>query len=540
MSVQAVYRSRSAQPHEAVLRLVRHGDQIVVPTSAGEPPALLSALSECRRQLSNVTVAQMLAGRSYDYFDPGTVDHVRHVSMFFGPASRAGGRDGWVDFIPTHFSEAPTLIERGHIAADVVFAMASPMDDEGMFAIGVSPDYTMAAIGRARAVVLEVNPNVPFSHGQCHVHVSRVSAIVESDGPLFEAAPPKVGPVQQAIGAYVAELVEDGSTLQIGYGGISDAVGAQLTAKRDLGIHTEMIGDTILRLVECGAVTNRRKNYLPGRMVATFALGSARLYRYMDRNAALEMHPADFTNDPWLASRNDNLVAINGTLQVDLLGQCGSESLGRSPYSGDGRASRFRARRGPLARRQGDPGTAVDRAGRHGFANRADAGRRHARQHEQERRRLRRDRVRRGAAARQVLPAPRAGVDRDRTPRLPGRAAQPGAEDARPGVGSAHPPVPKAGAQGDASMAAGRKKKRASRARRKSVDAVHTVKAALHVPGLSKAGSSLTLHIYARSEKIGEIELGRGSLFWRGGKRQKRKRIGWTRFAEMMDDLAYG
>ncbi|HET7202454.1 MAG TPA: acetyl-CoA hydrolase/transferase C-terminal domain-containing protein, partial [Steroidobacteraceae bacterium] len=229
----------------------------------------------------------------------------------------------------------------GHIAADIVFAMASPMDADGMFSIGVSPDYTMAAIGRARAVVLEVNPNVPYSYGNCHVHVSRVSAIVESDGPLLEAVPPRVGPVQQAIGAYVAELVEDGSTVQLGYGGISDAVGMQLTSKRDLGIHSEMIGDSILRLVESGAVTNRRKNYLPGRMVATFALGSARLYRYMDRNASLEMHPADFTNDPWLASRNDNLVAINGTLQVDLLGQCGSESLGRTPYSGTGGQSDF-------------------------------------------------------------------------------------------------------------------------------------------------------------------------------------------------------
>jgi acyl-CoA hydrolase len=261
--------------------------------------------------------------------------------MFFGAASRPGGKDGWVDFIPTHFSDAPRLIEQGRIAADVVIAMASPMDADGLFAIGVSPDYTMATIGRARAVVLEVNPNVPYSYGNCHVHVSRVSAIVLSDGPLLEAAPPRVGPVQQAIGAYVAELVEDGSTLQLGYGGVSDAVGTQLTCKRDLGIHSEMIGDTILRLVECGAVTNRRKSYLPGRMVATFALGSARLYRYMDRNAALEMHPADFTNDPWLASRNDNLVAINGTLQVDLLGQCGSESLGRSPYSGTGGQADF-------------------------------------------------------------------------------------------------------------------------------------------------------------------------------------------------------
>ena len=146
---------------------------------------------------------------------------------------------------------------------------------------------------------------------------------------MLEVGLPKIGPVQVAIGKHVADLIDDGSTLQIGYGGIPDAVVMQLTHKHDLGIHTEMIGDGILTLVESGAVTNRRKNYLPGKMVATFALGSNKLYRFMDRNPALEIHPVDFTNAPSLAGLNDNLVAINATLQIDLLGQCGSESLGQ-------------------------------------------------------------------------------------------------------------------------------------------------------------------------------------------------------------------
>ena len=340
MSVEDLYKSRLASAGDAV-RLVRDGDQIIVPACAGEPPALLAALSDIRRELSGVTVAQVLAARSYGYLDPSTVDHVRHVAMFFGGATRPGGQQGWIDFIPGCFSEIPSMIRRGYIAADVVFAMASPMDAEGKFSLSLGADYTMAAIERARAIVLEVNPNVPFAHGNCHVHVSRVSALVERNDPLFEVALAKTGPVQQAIGQYVAELVDDGSTLQIGYGSIPDAVVAQLTGKRELGIHSEMIGDGILQLVECGAVTNRRKNYLPGRMVATFALGSARLYRFMHRNPAVEIHPADFTNDPLLASRNDNLVAINGALQVDLLGQCGSESLGPSPYSGTGGQADF-------------------------------------------------------------------------------------------------------------------------------------------------------------------------------------------------------
>jgi acyl-CoA hydrolase len=281
-------------------------------------------------------VSQILALRKYGYFDCDTVQHVRHLALFFGGASRAAGQAGWADFIPAYFSELPMLIERGQVGADVVFAMASPMDEHGYFSLSLGTDYTMAAVARARAVVLEVNPNVPFTHGQCHVHVSQVAAVVESGDPLIEVGLPCVGPVQQAIGNYVADMIEDGSTLQIGYGGIPDAVVTQLTGKQDLGIHTEMIGDGILTLVEAGAVTNRRKTWLPGKMVATFALGSKRLYDFMHHNPMLEMHPSNITNDPYIAGQNDKLVAINASLQVDLLGQCGSESIAHLPYSGTG------------------------------------------------------------------------------------------------------------------------------------------------------------------------------------------------------------
>ncbi|MDD2846223.1 MAG: acetyl-CoA hydrolase/transferase C-terminal domain-containing protein [Rhodoferax sp.] len=340
MSLQALYVQKRISAPDA-MRHVRSGDAIIVPTGVGEPPALLTALSEQRRDFRDVKVAQILPLRKYAYFDPETVDHVRHVALFYGPASRAGGQAGWVDFIPNYFSEIPQQIERGQIAADVVFSMASPMDAHGYFSLSLGADYTMAALAKARAVVLEVNPNVPFAYGNCLVHISQVTALVESDAPVFEVGLPAIGPVQEAIGKQVADLIDDGSTLQIGYGGIPDAVVMQLTHKHDLGIHTEMIGDGILTLVESGAVTNRRKNYLPGKMIATFALGSSKLYRFMDRNPSLEMHPVDFTNDPMLAGQNDNLVAINATLQIDLLGQCGSESLGHSPFSGTGGQSDF-------------------------------------------------------------------------------------------------------------------------------------------------------------------------------------------------------
>jgi acyl-CoA hydrolase len=340
MTHQQQYLQKRVAAADAV-RLVRSGDFIIVPTGVGEPPTLLTELSQQRRDFRDVKVAQILAMRQYAYIDPQTVEHVRHVAFFYGGATRAGGQAGWIDFIPSYFSEMPSQIERGLIPADVVFSMASPMDAHGYFAASLGADYTMAAIAKARAVVLEVNPNVPFAFGNCHVHISQVAALVESSEPVLEVGLPKIGPVQAAIGKYVADLIDDGSTLQIGYGGIPDAVVMQLTHKHDLGIHTEMMGDGLLTLIESGAVTNRSKNYLPGKTIATFALGSAKLYRFMDRNPALEIHPVDFTNDPMLAGLNDNMVAINATLQIDLLGQCGSESLGHAPYSGTGGQSDF-------------------------------------------------------------------------------------------------------------------------------------------------------------------------------------------------------
>jgi acyl-CoA hydrolase len=340
MSYQSLYQQKRMSAADAV-RVVRNGDTIIVPTAVGEPPALLTALSEQRRDFRDVRVSQILAVRKYGYLDPETVDHVRHEAYFFSGASRAGGQEGWIDYIPAYFSELPVLIERGLIASEVVFSMASPMDEHGFFSLALAADYTMAAIEKARAIVLEVNPHVPFANGDCHIHVSQVSALVESEEPILEVGLPKIGPVQEAIGKHVAELIPDGATLQIGYGAIPDAVVMQLTHKRDLGIHTEMVGDGIMTLVEAGVITNRRKNVHHGKMLATFALGSKKLYQFMNRNPALEMHPVDFTNDPFLAGQNDNLHAINATMQIDFMGQCGSESLGTAPYSGTGGQADF-------------------------------------------------------------------------------------------------------------------------------------------------------------------------------------------------------
>ena len=340
MSVQTQYQQKRRSAAEAV-NVVKNGDTVVVPTAVGEPPVLLTALSDARFDFRDVKVAQILPVRKYGYFDPETTEHVRHTAYFFSGISRAGGKEGWIDFIPANFSELPELFRRKLIASDVVFSMASPMDEHGFFSLSLAPDYTMAAIENARAVVLEVNPNVPFANGNCHIHISQVAALTESEDAVLEVGLPKIGPVQEAIGRYVAEMIPDGATLQIGYGGIPDAVVMQLTHKHDLGVHTEMIGDGIMSLVEAGVVTNRKKNYHPGKMLATFALGSRKLYQFLHRNPALEMHPVGFTNDPYLAGQNDKLHAINATMQVDFMGQCGSESLGFSSYSGTGGQTDF-------------------------------------------------------------------------------------------------------------------------------------------------------------------------------------------------------
>lgn len=335
MSARSEYDAKRCEADRAA-SLVRDGDTIVVPIAAGEPPALLAALSRRREQLRDVTVSQLLGLGRFDYLTPESAPHIRHSTPFLGAATRAGAAEGWVDWVPVNFSEVPPLIRQGLMPCDLVFAQVSPMDDDGFFSLGVSADYTMAAMEIARAVVVEVNRDLPYSYGDCRVHVSRVAAVVEGSSPMVELAQATIGPVQRAIAEHVAALIPDAATLQIGIGAIPDAVVQQLMTKNDLGLHTEMFGDGTLALIEAGVITNRYKNVNKGKMLATFALGSRRLYEFLDHNPAVELHPVDVTNSPWLAAQNDNLHSINGTLQVDFLGQCASESIGPRPFSGPG------------------------------------------------------------------------------------------------------------------------------------------------------------------------------------------------------------
>lgn len=333
--IQELYNNKKREAKEAI-KLIKDGDSISVPLGVGEPPTILSALSEHRREYHDVKVMQLLPCRKYSYFDPETAEHVRHVAYFLSGTSRKGAKEGWIDVIPTNFYGIPKLIEDGYVKADVAVTMVSRMDKQGFFSVSLATDYTMAAIANAREVIVEVNPNVPYAYGNNKVHISQVSALVESQDPIFVIGLPTIGPVHKAIAENVAPLIKDGSTLQIGLGAIPDAVIMQLQNKHDLGIHTELVTDALLYLYETGAITCQKKNYLSGKIIATVALGSQKLYDFMDHNPMLEMHPVNFTNDPALAGLNNNLVCVNGSLEVDFSGQCNSESIGPVPFSGTG------------------------------------------------------------------------------------------------------------------------------------------------------------------------------------------------------------
>lgn len=335
MTVRADYEAKRTDPERAIDH-IRDNDTIVVPIAAGEPPALLTALSARRFEFTGVTVYQLLALGDYDYLNPDSIAHVRNVTSFIGGPTRAGVAEGWVEVIPANFSEIPQMFDTGVLAADVVFAQVSPMNEHGYFALGLSADYTMAALRHARAVVLEVNPQLPFTHGNCHIHIEQVSALVDAQAPVVELPNTELGPVERQIAAHAVDLIPDAATLQIGIGAIPDAVVGKLMNRNDLGIHSEMFGTGIMSLCKAGVVTNRYKNLHPGKMMATFALGSAELYEWMHDNPALHMHPVEAVNPPDIASRNDLLHSINSSIQIDLYGQCASESIGARLYSGPG------------------------------------------------------------------------------------------------------------------------------------------------------------------------------------------------------------
>jgi len=337
--IREMYRQKLVTAHGAV-KLIKSGNNVILPLGCGEPEALVTAMGERGGELKDVKVHQMLPLRKSAYMDQSLSGSFRHVSWFNSGANRQGVNEGWSDFMPSHFHDIPKLIS-DYVDVDVFMGTVSPMDDRGYFSFGLSVDYTTTAASRARIVIIEVNPNMPRTRGHSLIHISEVDYIVESSSPIPELSLPPVTGEDEIIGAYIAGLIEDGSTIQLGIGGMPNAVARALANKHDLGVHTEMITDGMVDLVEAGVINGREKSLYPGKLIGSFAVGTRRLYDFLNENPMVEMYPVSYVNDPYVIGQNSKMVSINASLEVDLFGQCASESIGPVQYSATGGQSDF-------------------------------------------------------------------------------------------------------------------------------------------------------------------------------------------------------
>lgn len=359
--VEKVYQSKLADL-ELAAGMVKSNSRIYVSGNAATPTPLLEALAQRRNELENVELVHVLQLGSDPFLAPEMEGHFRRRSLFVGPADREAVNSGRADYVPVMLHQVPWLFKRGVLPLDYALVQVSPPDEFGFVSLGVEIIAAKAAVEKARRVIALVNPQMPRTLGDTFVHVSKFAAFVEVDFPLPVLPRDTFGEVEAKIGKYVADLIDDGCTLQMGIGAIPDAVLANLTGRQDLGIHTEMVSDGVMEALEKGIVTGQRKSLLPGKVVGTFVLGSERLYRFVHNNPLFEMRPADWVNDPFNVARNDNMIAINSALEVDLTGQVCADSIGTRIYSGFGGQLDFI--RGAAASNGGKPIIALPSSGK--------------------------------------------------------------------------------------------------------------------------------------------------------------------------------
>jgi 4-hydroxybutyrate CoA-transferase len=368
MSWAETYRRRITSPEEA-LRAVRSGDHVWVHAGCNNPEELIRALVARHEDLRDVEVSHLMTFGCADHVSPRYAGSFRHRALFVGPNVREAVNEGRADFVPVFLSEIPRLIQTGLLPVDVALVQLSPPDEHGFCSYGVGVECTKAAAEQAKTVIALVNRQMPRALGDSFIHVSRLTHVVEVDRPVHELPQSReVGEVARGIGRNVAELIEDGSTLQMGIGEIPDAVLLFLKDKRHLGVHTEMFSDGVVELFESGVITNEAKTLHRGKIVASFVLGSRRTFDFLDNNPFVEFHPTDYVNDPFVISRNDKMVAINSALAVDLTGQVCADSLGRAVYSGCGGQVDFV--RGAARSRGGKPIIALPSTARDGKVSR--------------------------------------------------------------------------------------------------------------------------------------------------------------------------
>ncbi len=329
------YKNKLVTAEEAVEKIKSH-NRVYVSGNAATPYVLMRALALRKDEVEDVELAHVLLLGEDPLSKPEMEGHFRHNSLFVGPADRQAINEGRADYVPIFLHQIPDLFYSGQMPIDVAMLHLSPPDEHGFMSFGVEVLASKAAAETAKIVIAQVNEKMPRVLGDSFIHSSRVNKIVEisEDLPQLEKKP--FSEVEKKIGHFIADLIEDGSTLQLGIGGIPDAVLSALKGRKDLGIHTEMVSDGVMEAIETGMITGAKKTFHPYKVILTFLLGSERLYDFADNNPIFEAHPTDYTNHPFNVSRNDNMVAINSAIEVDITGQVCSDSIGTYIYSGFG------------------------------------------------------------------------------------------------------------------------------------------------------------------------------------------------------------
>jgi acyl-CoA hydrolase len=329
------YKKKLMSAEDAV-SVVKSGDRVYISGNAATPYVLMQALSARKDDLKDVELVHVLLLGDDPLSKPEMEGHFRHNSLFVGPADRKAINEGRADYVPIFLHQIPEIFYTGQMPLDVAVLHLSPPDEHGFMSFGVEVLASKAAAEKAKIVIAQVNDRMPRVLGDSFLHVSRVHKIVEISEALPQLEKSPFSEVEKMIGKYIADLIEDGSTLQLGIGGIPDAVLAALSNRRDLGIHTEMVSDGVMEAMEAGIITGAQKTFHPNKVVLTFILGSIRLYNFVDNNPSFEAHPTDYTNHPFNVARNDNMIAINSAIEVDITGQVCSDSIGTYIYSGFG------------------------------------------------------------------------------------------------------------------------------------------------------------------------------------------------------------
>ena len=335
MDLKQLYKERTVSAEEAALK-IPSGSRVVLAHAAGVPTAVVNSMTANKNRYKDVEIVHLLCLNDAPYTGSNCEGHFRHNALFVGGNTRNAVSQNKADYTPCFFYEVPKLFSSGTMPVDVAIINVSRPDRYGYCSFGVSCDYTKPAAQNAKIVIAEVNDKMPTVMGDNFIHISDIDYIVETskEPAILESA--EIGQVEKAIGENCAALIEDGSTLQLGIGAIPDAVLLFLKDKNDLGIHSEMFSDGVLELVEAGAITNKNKTIHKGKMIATFLMGSKRLYDFVDKNPMVELYPVDYVNNPLVIMQNRKMVSINSCLQVDLMGQIASESIGLKQFSGVG------------------------------------------------------------------------------------------------------------------------------------------------------------------------------------------------------------